>query len=179
MAVPADVYKHGAFQWLGCISIFLLVILSVYIYFPVFFNLQLTSAYEYLERRFDKKIKLLASTLYLLCEFIFLAVIAYTPSLALSTCKFSFLCISVLTSLVCSYWNSRAFNIFYDMCYMCLLYSNRRTTNSGFDGSFPICCNYSSTAHDNYCWYYFKWRFRTWSTPVQCGIQYFVEMPIS
>ncbi|KAJ3663248.1 hypothetical protein Zmor_007552 [Zophobas morio] len=84
MAMPADVYKYGAFQWLGCISMFLLVILSVYIYFPVFFNLQLTSAYEYLERRFDKKTKLLASSLYLLCEFIYLAVVAYTPSLALS-----------------------------------------------------------------------------------------------
>ncbi|KAJ3663250.1 hypothetical protein Zmor_007553 [Zophobas morio] len=85
MVAPADVYKYGAFQWLGCISMVLLVILSVYIYFPVFFNLQLTSAYEYLERRFDKKTKLLASILYLLCEFIFLAVAVYTPSLALST----------------------------------------------------------------------------------------------
>ncbi|XP_063925648.1 sodium-coupled monocarboxylate transporter 1-like [Zophobas morio] len=84
MVMPADVYKYGAFQWFACISMFLLVILSVYIYFPVFFNLQLTSAYEYLERRFDKKTKFLASTLYLVCELIFLAVAAYTPSLALS-----------------------------------------------------------------------------------------------
>ena len=160
MAMPADVYKYGAFQWLGCISMFLLVILSVYIYFPVFFNLQLTSAYEYLERRFDKKTKLLASSLYLLCEFIYLAVVAYTPSLALSVCKFQFFCISVLTNLVSSHWNSRAFNIFCNMCYLCLLHCNRRTKNGSLDGLFSIWCNYSITAHRFYCWYYFKWRFR-------------------
>lgn len=53
--------------------------------------MKLTSAYEYLERRFDKKTKLLISTLYVYSEIIVIAASIYTPSLALSTGKIIFL----------------------------------------------------------------------------------------
>jgi uncharacterized sodium:solute symporter family permease YidK len=60
----------------------------LYIYLPVFFNLELVNAYEYLERRFDRKTKLLASSLYVLDETLLSSIVAYSPCLALSAGKY-------------------------------------------------------------------------------------------
>jgi sodium-coupled monocarboxylate transporter 8/12 len=65
-------------------SLVLIVLATLYIYLPVFFNLELVNTYEYLERRFDRKTKLLASSLYVLDETLFSSIVAYSPCLALS-----------------------------------------------------------------------------------------------
>ncbi|CAH1367567.1 unnamed protein product [Tenebrio molitor] len=84
LGIPADVYKFGASYWLTCISIMLVSLVAVCVYLPVLFRLQLVNTYEYLERRFDRKTKLLASFLYILGETLFNSIVAYTPSLALA-----------------------------------------------------------------------------------------------
>ncbi|CAH1367562.1 unnamed protein product [Tenebrio molitor] len=85
IGVPADVYSFGAFYWFTCFSQLLSFILALYIYYPVFFKRQLSTAYEYLEKRFDNKTRLLGSFLYVLRENLVLPVIIYSPALALST----------------------------------------------------------------------------------------------
>ncbi|XP_063913239.1 sodium-coupled monocarboxylate transporter 1-like [Zophobas morio] len=84
IAVPADVYKYGAFYGLTCLSAVLLVIASMYVYYPVLFKRDYSSIYEYLEVRFNRKIRLFSSFLYILYENLLLPVIVYTPALALS-----------------------------------------------------------------------------------------------
>ena len=84
IAVPADVYKYGAFYGLTCLSAVLLVIASMYVYYPVLFKGDYSSIYEYLEVRFNRKIRLLSSFLYILYENLLLPVVVYTPALALS-----------------------------------------------------------------------------------------------
>ncbi|CAH1367545.1 unnamed protein product, partial [Tenebrio molitor] len=85
IGVPADVYTYGATYWLVCLSSIFVVPLTIYIYLPVFYNLELTSTYEYLERRFDSKTKLLVSGFYIICTNLFLALTAYGPALVFST----------------------------------------------------------------------------------------------
>ncbi|XP_063913240.1 sodium-coupled monocarboxylate transporter 1-like [Zophobas morio] len=84
IAVPADVYKYGAFYVFTCLSAVLLVIAAMYVYYPVLFKGDYNSIYEYLEVRFNRKIRLLSSFLYILYENLLLPVIVYTPALALS-----------------------------------------------------------------------------------------------
>ncbi|XP_063932293.1 sodium-coupled monocarboxylate transporter 1-like [Zophobas morio] len=84
IAVPADVYKYGAFYVLICLSTVLLVIASMYVYYPVLFKGEYDSIYEYLEVRFNRKIRLFSSFLYVLYENLLLPIIVYTPALALS-----------------------------------------------------------------------------------------------
>jgi sodium-coupled monocarboxylate transporter 8/12 len=85
IGVPADVYTYGATYWLMCFSLVFVVPLTIYVYLPVFYNLELTSTYEYLEKRFDNRTKLLVSGFYVICSDFFLALAAYGPALVFST----------------------------------------------------------------------------------------------
>ncbi|KAL1517792.1 hypothetical protein ABEB36_001516 [Hypothenemus hampei] len=82
MAVPADVYQYGATYWLAVISIFVTVFITIYVYLPVFYELGITSTYEYLSLRFDERCRKCASALYTLSVFVYLPMVIYVPSLA-------------------------------------------------------------------------------------------------
>lgn len=60
----------------------------IHIYLPVFHDLQLTSCYAYLEKRFDKRVKLIASLIYAIQSIFFIPIVMYVPALALSQGKF-------------------------------------------------------------------------------------------
>jgi sodium-coupled monocarboxylate transporter 8/12 len=83
IGVPSDVYSFGAFYWFNCFSQLIAFILAVYVYYPVFFKTQLSTSYEYLEKRFDNKTRVLGSFLYVLCENVTLPVTIYGPALGL------------------------------------------------------------------------------------------------
>lgn len=51
---------------------------------PLFYRLDLVTAYEYLERRFDRRTRLLASVLFVLLKCFYLAIVVYAPALLLS-----------------------------------------------------------------------------------------------
>ncbi|CAH1367547.1 unnamed protein product, partial [Tenebrio molitor] len=85
IGVPSDVYTFGAFYWFVCLCQVLIFFLAAGVYYPVFFKAQLTTVYEYLEKRFDKRTRLLGSFLYLLRGNLLLPVLIYGPALALST----------------------------------------------------------------------------------------------
>ncbi|XP_015834034.1 sodium-coupled monocarboxylate transporter 2 [Tribolium castaneum] len=84
LALPADIYRYGAAYWLGGISMAILSVVTIYVYLPVFYNLQIISTYEYLERRFDKKTRSFASFLYAVSVFLYLPIVVYIPALAFS-----------------------------------------------------------------------------------------------
>lgn len=58
-----------------------------YIYLPLFFNLQMTSSFHYLERRFGRPVRLMASAIYVLKSLCFVPLVVYVPALALSQGK--------------------------------------------------------------------------------------------
>ncbi|XP_015839650.1 sodium-coupled monocarboxylate transporter 2-like [Tribolium castaneum] len=84
MGAPSDIYKYGAFYTYSMIGLVLLGSMAIFVFFPVFFKLQVTSIYEYLEKRFDHKTKVLASFLFIVGEVVTVSVGIYAPSLALS-----------------------------------------------------------------------------------------------
>uniref|UniRef100_A0A8C8SIA6 Sodium-dependent multivitamin transporter n=1 Tax=Pelusios castaneus TaxID=367368 RepID=A0A8C8SIA6_9SAUR len=57
LGVPAEIYRFGTQYWfLGC-CYFLGLLIPAHIFIPVFYRLHLTSAYEYLELRFNKAVR--------------------------------------------------------------------------------------------------------------------------
>ncbi|KAI5699745.1 hypothetical protein M8J75_007941 [Diaphorina citri] len=81
---PSEFYNHGSQFFLICISFVLVVPLTSRLYLPVFMKLRLTSAYEYLEMRFDSKVRVMASALYIIQMVFYTSVAVFAPALALS-----------------------------------------------------------------------------------------------
>lgn len=85
MAIPAVAYSGDWNRWIGQWPILVLVPLVVFFYLPFFRKLNLTSAYEYLEARFNLAIRLIASTSFMIFHIGRIAIVLYLPALALSS----------------------------------------------------------------------------------------------
>ena len=84
LGVPSEVYQYGT-QYAACIfTSFISCFIIVRVYLPVFYKLQLTSTFEYLEIRFARPVRQLASFLYTLALVIYVPLIIYVPALAFS-----------------------------------------------------------------------------------------------
>ncbi|XP_045470959.1 sodium-coupled monocarboxylate transporter 1-like isoform X2 [Harmonia axyridis] len=82
LGIPTEVYVYGI-QYLYIIGgLFIMAFVFQYIYLPVFHNLNLTSTYEYHERRFDRKVRLFGSILFSFGMITWLPLVIYVPALA-------------------------------------------------------------------------------------------------
>ncbi|KAK4876935.1 hypothetical protein RN001_009441 [Aquatica leii] len=64
LALPADVYLYGANIGFLCISMVIVSFLIIFLYLPVIMKLKVPSGFEYLNLRFDKNVRTLASLLF-------------------------------------------------------------------------------------------------------------------
>lgn len=84
MAIPAKAYATDWVYILGQASIVLIAPVVVFLYLPFFRRLNVTTAYEYLEKRFNVVVRLFGSLAFVLLQLGRMAVVIYLPSLALS-----------------------------------------------------------------------------------------------
>ncbi|HYG38713.1 MAG TPA: sodium/solute symporter [Cytophagales bacterium] len=84
IAIPAKAYATDWVYFLNNMMIVAVAPVVVYFYLPYFRKLKLTSVYEYLEIRFNRKVKLLGSFTFLLFQISRLGVVIYLPSLVVS-----------------------------------------------------------------------------------------------
>ncbi len=85
MAIPAKTYISDWLYFPMAFSILIVAPVIIRWYLPFFRSLNLTSAYEYLEKRFNRTVRLLASSFFILFMITRIAIVLYLPSLALST----------------------------------------------------------------------------------------------
>lgn len=85
MAIPAKTYATDWRYFMMAITIFVMAIPVVKYYLPFFRRLKVTSAYEYLELRFNYTSRLLASTIFMVFMVARTALVLFLPSLALTT----------------------------------------------------------------------------------------------
>ncbi|XP_033225867.1 sodium-coupled monocarboxylate transporter 1-like [Belonocnema kinseyi] len=81
---PAEMYSQGTQFWMTCLAFILVIPITSQLYLPVYMKLRLTSSYEYLNIRFDRHCRLLASGLYMIQMVWYTSVAVYAPALALS-----------------------------------------------------------------------------------------------
>ncbi|MEL7586146.1 MAG: sodium/solute symporter [Prolixibacteraceae bacterium] len=84
MAIPAKTYATDWSYFLLNMSIFLVAPLIIILFIPFFRNLNITTAYEYLEQRFNLTIRLLGSVSFILFQIGRMGIILLLPSLALN-----------------------------------------------------------------------------------------------
>ncbi|KAK9722161.1 Sodium:solute symporter family [Popillia japonica] len=84
VGLPADVYKYGITCTITLLVIPLVMLAGSFVFLPVFYNLQITSIYEYLSLRFCNKTRIFASILFTIYLVLFLPIVTYVPALALA-----------------------------------------------------------------------------------------------
>ena len=84
MGIPANAYRSDISWYIGQLSILLIVPLVAACYLPYFRRLDLTSAYEYLEKRFSLGCRLFASLSFTAFHLGRIAIVLYLPALALN-----------------------------------------------------------------------------------------------
>ncbi|MGD9328954.1 MAG: sodium:solute symporter, partial [Cyclobacteriaceae bacterium] len=85
MAIPAKTYATDWRYFMMAITIFIVAIPVVKYYLPFFRRLKVTTAYEYLEKRFNYTTRMLASGIFIVFMVARTALVLFLPSLALTT----------------------------------------------------------------------------------------------
>ncbi len=84
MGAPAWTYQHNLeLVWSSWSYLFIAPVV-MYLFMPFYSRFKFYTAYEYLERRFDLKTRLLGSAIFLLLRGSHVAIVIYAPSLILS-----------------------------------------------------------------------------------------------
>ncbi len=83
MAIPAKTYATDWKYFMMAITILIAAFPVVKYYLPFFRRLNITSAYEYLELRFNKTLRVASSVIFIIFMIARMALILYLPSLAL------------------------------------------------------------------------------------------------
>ncbi|XP_034418555.1 solute carrier family 5 member 6 isoform X1 [Cyclopterus lumpus] len=107
IGVPAEVYAHGTQYWfIGC-AYFLGLLIPAHVFIPVLYKLQLSSAYQYLELRFSKAVRICGTLAFIFQTVVYMGVCVYTPAFALNAATEFELWGSVLaTGLVCTLYTT-------------------------------------------------------------------------
>ena len=83
-AFTGEVFGHGLYVLLS-LPVFAIVALPVIkIFMPFYYSMGLYSAYEYLEKRFDARVRCLASALFIIWRLFWMATLLYVPCKVLS-----------------------------------------------------------------------------------------------
>lgn len=84
MAIPAQAYGTNWVYILAQASIVLVAPIIVYAYLPFFRRLNVTTAYEYLGKRFNPSVRLFGSAAFVLLQLGRMAIVIFLPAIALS-----------------------------------------------------------------------------------------------
>ncbi|PSN54818.1 Sodium-coupled monocarboxylate transporter 1 [Blattella germanica] len=105
MGTPTEIYRFGTIYWNVIFGAVIAGIINYYLYLPVFYELQITSTYEYLEMRFSRRIRVMASVLYTINLLLYVPIVVYVPALVLSQVSgLNIHFITVGTSIICVFY---------------------------------------------------------------------------
>uniref|UniRef100_A0A8C5A121 Solute carrier family 5 member 8, like n=1 Tax=Gadus morhua TaxID=8049 RepID=A0A8C5A121_GADMO len=84
IGTPAESYRYGTAFWLFGLSYAITSIVTAEIFVPFFYRLGITSIYEYLEMRFSKSVRVLATSIFILQTVLYTGLVIYAPAIALN-----------------------------------------------------------------------------------------------
>ncbi|XP_029051314.1 putative sodium-dependent multivitamin transporter isoform X2 [Osmia bicornis bicornis] len=107
LGISAENYAHGTQVTLLYLGGIIGTPIALYLYLPVFYKLKATSVYEYLEKRFGMKARLVASGANFLQLMMYTGVVLFAPSLALeATTGLSGTTSVLLIGVICTFYST-------------------------------------------------------------------------
>ncbi|ALC46370.1 CG6723 [Drosophila busckii] len=99
LGLPTEVYSYGTqYLYVGLGVVGMGVVMAVF-YLPVFHDLNITSTYEYLEIRFDRRLRLFGSVMFAIMNIAYLPIVIYVPALAFN--QVTGIGVHTITPIVC------------------------------------------------------------------------------
>ncbi|CAH0557293.1 unnamed protein product [Brassicogethes aeneus] len=99
LGIPAEMYIYGTQFWMVLCSKGVVFLAMAFAYLPVFYKLQITSSYEYLNLRFNSTVRLLGTILFLTKMLLYIPIVIYVPALAFS--QVTGINLHLVTPIVC------------------------------------------------------------------------------
>lgn len=84
LGTPGEIVRHGIGMFTANLALPFSFVFIFWVIVPFFMRLRLTSAYEFLELRFDYRTRLLGAILFILLRFGWMGVVVYTSSMAIN-----------------------------------------------------------------------------------------------
>ncbi|XP_077999346.1 sodium-coupled monocarboxylate transporter 1-like [Glandiceps talaboti] len=85
IGTPAEIYLNGTMFVLYSVNYITSAVIAAHLFMPVFYNLNITSVYEYLEIRFNSKaVRIICCCVFIIQTMLYMGIAIYTPSLALN-----------------------------------------------------------------------------------------------
>ncbi|GLV41355.1 brother of rumpel [Carabus blaptoides fortunei] len=107
LGIPAEIYTYGTQYWMSIISKGFVSLTIALGYLPVFYTLQITSSYEYLNLRFNNTVRMLGSILFLTKMMLYIPIVIYVPALAFSQVTgFNLHLITPIVCVVCIFYTT-------------------------------------------------------------------------
>ncbi|XP_034944496.1 sodium-coupled monocarboxylate transporter 1-like [Chelonus insularis] len=100
LGLPAEMYVYGTQYWSIVIADACVPLTMALVYLPVFYRLQITSSYKYLELRFNQYVKLLGSVIFIIKMLLYIPLVVYVPALAFN--QVTGIDLHIVTPLVCA-----------------------------------------------------------------------------
>lgn len=85
MGTPSEYFTHGPKFAVQMLAAFPSAVVVIYVFMPFYHRLQVYTAYEYLEKRFNVTVRSLASGVFILWRILWMGTAIYVPSLVLQT----------------------------------------------------------------------------------------------
>ncbi|KAJ8045408.1 Sodium-coupled monocarboxylate transporter 1 [Holothuria leucospilota] len=107
LGTPALCYVSGPAYWVNMFGRILSGIFTSLVICPVFYNLKITSIYEYMETRFNVTVRYITVFIHIVSTLLVLGVIVYAPALALNAVTGLSLYGSIIAvGLVCTFYST-------------------------------------------------------------------------
>ncbi|KAI9577558.1 hypothetical protein GQX74_005020 [Glossina fuscipes] len=99
LGLPTEVYSFGIqYTYVGMGVIAMGFVMGIF-YLPVFHDLNITSTYEYLESRFDRRLRMFGSVMFAIMNIGYLPIVIYVPALAFN--QVTGVAVHTITPIVC------------------------------------------------------------------------------
>lgn len=85
VGLPTEVYSYGLNFMLYVLAYLLVIPVILYFFLPFYGGVRITTAYEYLESRFDRRTRQICSGMFIGWRLLWMATVIYVPSLLTST----------------------------------------------------------------------------------------------
>ncbi|XP_075534774.1 sodium-coupled monocarboxylate transporter 1-like [Dermacentor variabilis] len=107
LGIPAEMYFYGVGFIMIQLGLLFTVLLTNRIYMPMFHNLDVTSAFQYLELRFNRTLRTICSVSSALQMIVYMSIVLYGPALALQQVTGVNLWLSVVSiGVVCTFYTT-------------------------------------------------------------------------